>query len=113
MSSLSEDSLKTFIKDFGKNGLAKVSHENMRAIATQVNGVAERLADSGLLRSELLTQYANGFTICSVEQFKRVFLNRSVKFTYLDAIGESSCSSMTSAEVLAKIKEISTAARAI
>ena len=113
MSSLAEDSLKTFIKDFGKNGLAKVSHKNMRAIATQVNGVAERLADSGLLRSELLTQYDNGFTICSVEQFKRVFLNRSVKFTYLDATGEFSFSSMTSAEVLAKIKEISTAARAI
>jgi hypothetical protein len=104
MSSLAEESLKTFIKDFGKNGLAKVSHKNVRAIATQVDGVAERLADSGLLRSESLTQYVNGFTICSVEQFKRVFLNRSVEFTYLDATGESSFSSMSSAEVLAKIK---------
>jgi hypothetical protein len=113
MSSLAEESLKTFIKDFGRNGLAKVSHENVRAIATQVDGVAERLADSGLLRSESLTQYVNGFTICSVEQFKRVFLNRSVEFTYLDATGESSFSSMSSAEVLAKIKEISTAAKAI
>ena len=29
MSAMAEESLKTFIKDFGKNGLAKVSHENV------------------------------------------------------------------------------------
>jgi hypothetical protein len=113
MSAMAEESLKTFIKDFGKNGLAKVSHENVRAIATQVDGVAERLADSGLLRSESLTQYVNGLTICLVEAFKRVFMNRSVEYTYLDATGESSLSLMSSAEVLAKINETSTAAKAI
>jgi hypothetical protein len=48
-----------------------------------------------------------------VEAFKRVFLNRSVEYTYLDATGESSLSSMSSAEVLEKINETSTAARAI
>ena len=51
MSAMAEESLKTFIKDFGKNRFAKVSHENVRAIATQVNGVAEQLADSVLLPS--------------------------------------------------------------
>jgi hypothetical protein len=41
--------------------------------------------------------------------FKRVKINE----TYLDATGESSLSSMSSAEVLEKINEISTAAKAI
>ena len=34
MSSMSEESLKSFIKDFGKTGVAKVSGENVQAIAT-------------------------------------------------------------------------------
>jgi hypothetical protein len=43
MSSMSEDSLKSFINEFGKDGLAKIphAHENVRLIATQVNGVAK------------------------------------------------------------------------
>jgi len=40
-------------------------------------------------------------------------MNRSVEYTYLDATGELSLSSMSSAEVRAKINETSTAARAI
>ncbi len=40
-------------------------------------------------------------------------MNRSVEYTYLDATGESSLSLMSSAEVLAKINETSTAAKAI
>jgi hypothetical protein len=57
MSSMAEDSLRQFIKDFGKNGLAKIPNENVRLISFQVNGVAERLADSNLLRSESFIQY--------------------------------------------------------
>jgi hypothetical protein len=56
MSSMTEESLKSFIKDFGKNGLAKVSNENVRLITFQVDGVAECLADSSFLHSESLTQ---------------------------------------------------------
>ncbi len=59
MSSMTEESLKSFIKDFGKNGLAKVLNENVCLITFQVDGVAERLADSSLLRSESLTQYVD------------------------------------------------------
>jgi hypothetical protein len=29
MSSMAEDSLKSFIKEFGKQGLAKIPHENV------------------------------------------------------------------------------------
>ena len=79
MSAMAEESLKTFIKEFGENGLAKVSHKNVQAIATQVDGAAERLADSDFLCSESLTQYVNWLTICLVEAFKRVFMNRSVE----------------------------------
>ena len=110
MSIMAEESLKSFIKDFGKNGLAKIPNENVRLITFQVDGVAERLADSGLLRSESLTQYVEGFTHCSVARFKMVFVNKSVELTYLDAIGGSSLASMSSSDVLLKIKEISCAA---
>ena len=40
-------------------------------------------------------------------------MNRSFEYTYLDATGELSLSSMSCAEVLAKINETSTAAKAI
>ena len=69
MSIMAEESLKSFIKDFGKNGLAKIPSENVRLISGQIDGVAERLADSGLLRSE---SYINGYMICKVDAFKRV-----------------------------------------
>ncbi len=54
MSSMTEESLKSFIKDFGKNGLAKVPNEIVCLITFQVNGVAEHLADSSLLRSKFI-----------------------------------------------------------
>ncbi len=60
MSRMSEESLKSFIKDFGKTGVAKVLGENVQAIATQIDAIAERLADSGLLFSELFISYVNG-----------------------------------------------------
>ncbi len=113
MSSMTEESLKSFIKDFGKNGLAKVPNENVCLIPFQVYGVAERLADSSLLRSESLTQYVEGFTYCSVPKFKMVFVSISVKYTYQDATGGSSLASMSSANVLLKIKETSHAAVAL
>ncbi len=72
MSGMTEESLKSFIEDFGKNGLAKVPNENVCLITFQVDGVAERLADSSLLRSKSLTQYVEGFTYCSVPKFKMV-----------------------------------------
>ena len=50
--------------------------------------------------------------ICMLDAFKRVFSNKSVKYTYLDATGESSFSSMSSGDVLKEMNEISTAARA-
>ena len=90
MSSMAEDSLKSFIKEFGKQGLAKISHENVRTIATQMDGVAERLADSGVLRSESLIQYVTGLTICLVVPFRTVFTNRLTEFTYADATGDVS-----------------------
>jgi hypothetical protein len=75
MSSMTEESLKSFIKDFGKNGLVKVPNENVCLITFQVDGVAKHLADSNLLHSESLTQYVEGFTYCSVPKFKMVFVN--------------------------------------
>ena len=113
MSIMAEESLKSSIKDFGKYGLAKIPSENVHLISGQIDGVAERLADSGLLRSESLIHYINGYTICTVDAFKRVFLNKAVEYTYLDATGESSFSSMTSGDVLKAMNEILTAARAI
>ncbi len=113
MSSMTEESLKLFIKDFGRNGLSKVPNENVRLITFQVDGVAERLADSGLLRSESLTQYLEGFSYCSVAKFKMFFVNKSVKYTYEDATGGSSLDAMSSCDVLLKIKETSCAAVAI
>ena len=35
MSSMTEESLKSFIKDFGKNGLAQVPNENVHLITFQ------------------------------------------------------------------------------
>ncbi len=70
MSSMTEESLKSFIKDFGKNGLAQVPNENVRLITFQVDGVAERLADSSLLRSKSLTQYVEGFTFAPCQSSK-------------------------------------------
>ena len=69
MSSMAEDSLKSFMKEFGKQGMAKISHENVRTISTQMDGVAERLANSGVLRLELLIQYITRLTIFSVAPF--------------------------------------------
>ena len=85
----------------------------MRLISSQIDGVAERLTDSGLLSSESLIHYINGYTICTVDVFKRVFSNKAVEYTYLDATGESSFSSMTNGYVLKEMHEISTATRAI
>jgi hypothetical protein len=113
MSSITVKSLKSFIKDFGKNGLARVPNENVCLITFQVDGVGERLADSNLLRSKSLTQHVEGFTYCSVPKFKMVFVNKSVEHTYQDATGGSSLGSMSSADVLLKIKETSCAAVAI
>jgi hypothetical protein len=113
MSSMTEESLKSFIKEFGKNGLAKVPNENVCLITFQVDGVAERLADSGLLRSESLPQHVEGFTDCSVVKFKMVFANKCVEYTYQDATGGSSLAAMSSSEVLLKIKEASCATVAI
>jgi len=113
MSSMAEDSLKSFIKEFGRLGLAKIPHENVCTIATQMDGVAERLADSNVLRSESLTQYITGLTLCSVGAFKAVFLNRLTELTYRDATGDETLSGMSSPEVLEKIHEVSTAGKAI
>jgi hypothetical protein len=110
---MTEESLKSFIKDFGKNGLAKVPNENVRLITFQVDGVAKCLADSSLLRSESLTQYVERFTYCSVPKFKMVFVNKSIEYTYQDAMGGSSLASMSIGNVLLKIKETSRAAVAI
>ena len=48
-----------------------------------------------------------------MDAFKQVFLNKAVEYTYLDATGEFSFSSMTNGYVLKEMHEISTAARAI
>ena len=70
------------------NGLAKVPSENVCLITFQVDGVAERLADSNLLRSDSLTQFVEGFSYSSaVPMFKMVFVNKSVEYTYQDAVG--------------------------
>ena len=78
-----------------------------------MDGVAERLADSNVLRSESLTQYITGMTICSVASFKAVFMQRLTELTYRDATGDVTLSRMSSSEVLANINEVSTAGKAI
>ncbi len=50
-----------------------------------------------------------GFTYCSVPKFEMVFVNKSVEYTYQDAMGGSSLASMSSSDVLLKIKETSRA----
>jgi hypothetical protein len=104
MSSMAEDSIKQFLKEFGKNGLAKIPNENVRLIAFQINGVAERLADSNLLRSESHIQVVTGYCICSVPAFKQVFNNKLSEYVYQDATGSSPMSAMSSPQVLAKIR---------
>jgi hypothetical protein len=113
MSSMAEESLKSFIKDFGKNGLAKVEHENVRTISYKVDGIAKRLADSNFLRSEPFIQYLTGYTRCSVTVFKEVFNHKLTEFMYLDATGGDHFSSLASTEVLDNINELSQAAVAI
>ena len=61
---MAEDSLESFMKEFGKQGLTKISHDNVHTIANQMDGVAEQLADSNVLHSESLIQYMTGLTIC-------------------------------------------------
>jgi hypothetical protein len=85
----------------------------VRLVSSQIDGVAERLADSGLLHLESLIHFINGYTIFTVDAFKQVFSKKAVEYTYLDATGESSFSSMTSGDVLKVMNKISTAARAI
>ena len=70
---MGEKSLKSYIKDFGNNCPAKVLKENVCLITFQVDGVAESLADSGLLHLESLTQYVEGYTNCSVAEFTMFF----------------------------------------
>ncbi len=83
--------------EFGEKGLAKVPHENVQTIATQMDGVAEQLDDANKLRSESLVQYMTGLLICSVAPFKAVFMARLTKFTYLDASGDVTLLSMNCA----------------
>ena len=83
---------------------AKVPNENVCLITFQVDGVAESLADSGLLRSKSIAQYVGGFTYCSVPKFKMVFVNKSVEYTYQGAMGGSSLALMSSSDDLLKIK---------
>jgi hypothetical protein len=113
MSIMAEESLNEFIKDFGKNGLAKIPNENVQLISGQIDGVAERLTDSSLLRSESRIHYINEYTICTGDACKQVFSNKSDKYTYLDATAESSFSSLSSGDVLKEMNLISTAARSI
>ena len=113
MSGMAEESLKSFIKEFGNKGLAKIPNENVRLISFQVDGVAERLADSNLLHSESFIQYVKGLTVCLVPVFRNIFFNKSTRYMYQDATGTSPLSSMTSNEVLGKIKETSSVAVSI
>ncbi len=85
----------------------------MQLISGQIDGVAERLADSSLLRSESHIHYINGYMICTVDAFKQVFSNKSVEYTYLVTMGESPFTLMSSGDILKEMNKISTAARAI
>ena len=51
--------------------------------------------------------------MCSVPAFNQVFYNKSTKYMYQDATGSSPMSSMSSPQVLAKIKETSRVAVSI
>jgi hypothetical protein len=61
----------------------------------------------------VITQYVTGLTICSITRFTDVFKAKLTAFTYLDATGDGTLSSLTCLEVLKEVKEISTAAKAI
>ncbi len=72
MSNMVIMSLQKYLKQFAQEGIAKVPNEDVRLCTEQLNAVCARLAEVDQLPQESNTFILEGFTHCSVVEFKDI-----------------------------------------
>ena len=72
MSNMVITSLQKFLKQFAQEGLAKVPNEDVRLCAEQIAAVCARLAEVDALPQEVPGYILEGFTRCSVVEFRDI-----------------------------------------
>ena len=72
MSNMVIQSLQKYLKQFAQEGIAKVPNEDVRLCSEQINAVCARLAEVDQLPQESTTFILEGFTRCSVVEFKDI-----------------------------------------
>jgi hypothetical protein len=88
--------LQGFFENFAKDGIAKVSNEDVRVSTEQIVAVTERLAEVSALLSECTIQLLEGLTKCSVTIFRQTFSHLLVgeclrQLCTLSTLHNSSC----------------------
>jgi hypothetical protein len=72
MSNMVITSLQKFLKQFAQEGIAKVPNEDVRLCAEQIAAVCARLAEVDALPQEVPGYILEGFTRCSVVEFRDI-----------------------------------------
>ena len=72
MSNMVIQSLQKYLKQFAQEGIAKVPNEDVRLCSEQINAVCARLAEVDQLPQESTTFILEGFTRCSVTEFREI-----------------------------------------
>jgi hypothetical protein len=72
MSHMVITSLQKFLKQFAQQGIAKVPNEDVRLCAEQITAVCARLAEVDTLPQEAPGYILEGFTQCSVVEFRDI-----------------------------------------
>jgi hypothetical protein len=72
MSNMVITSLQKFLKQFAQEGVAKVPNEDVRLCAEQIAAVCARLAEVDALPQEVPGYILEGFTRCSVVEFREI-----------------------------------------
>ena len=72
MTNMTIMSLLKYLKQFAQEGIAKVPNEDVRLCTEQLNAVCARLAEVDQLPQESTTHILEGFTRCSVTEFRDI-----------------------------------------
>ena len=72
MSNMVIQLLQKYLKQFAQEGIAKVPNEDVRLCSEQINAVCARLAEVDQLPQESTTFILEGFTRCSVTEFREI-----------------------------------------
>lgn len=101
MSNMVVMSLQKYLKQFAQEGIAKVPNEDVRVCAEQLNAVCARLAEVDALPQETTGFILEGFTRCSVVEFRDIhkLLATTLKVRQMRAVTGRRDSSTTLAEV--------------